>query len=342
MRAIAERWVPVAVVSNTGGYERQLIDAEGVEFVSLPHWGRSRMTLLPRGLAKQLRRGDLVYLHEGWTPSNAWAAIVCTAKKIPFVVMPHGVYDPAIVDGLRFRRARISLERWVLRQAYAVHVFFESEADDISRIFGSVRCVSVTTGWELPGPRSDSDACDPEPFLSWMGRYDVKHKGIDRLLKSLATLPPSQRPYLRMRGDDHRGGKGEVVSMVEALSLQSHVEVGSSLDATEIGAFLRSSRGSVHVPRWEAFGRSILDAIESEVPVLLSREPRIAGALAEANAALVIDADDVGALAAALAEFFYSPPRTADAATEWVGSQLSWGSRVERLRCALGVAQRQE
>src|SRR5688572_7927734 len=83
------------------GYETTLLHASKGEAGHVVHSGGRRPTFIPWGLGKRLRSDDLLVLHEGWTLSNVFAAAVARRRRIPYVTMPHGVYEPGVMRGLR-------------------------------------------------------------------------------------------------------------------------------------------------------------------------------------------------------------------------------------------------
>jgi glycosyltransferase involved in cell wall biosynthesis len=330
---VAEHHVPTLILSAKDGFTSELVQGPNLTFGTLRHSGKQRMTMVPRGLMQVLRSGDVVFLHEGWTLSNYAAGLICVMKKIPYVVMPHGVYAPELVSSLRLVKIRSLFERALLRHAAATHVFFEREKSELEGLFGSLPTVVVTTGFDSI---KISGAGESSPrYFSWLGRYDVEHKGIDRLLKALAQIASDERPRLVMHGPDHRGDKKKVLAMVSSLGLEKSVSVEGELTPDESRAFLEASSGFVHVPRWEAFGRTIVEAMSLGVPVLLSSDAQIAGVLEEAGAATIVDANDHEALKQSLIDFNRISRSTGRFGRVWVQENLSWESRIRELSSQL-------
>jgi glycosyltransferase involved in cell wall biosynthesis len=334
MHAFAQLAVPVLIVHAKGGYSSHLVEESGLEFFDLPHWGAARMTLIPRGLARVIREGDLVYLHEGWTLSNVVAALICRLKRIPYIIMPHGVYEPKIVDGLRLKGARLIAERMVARNALAVHVFFPEEEIDIRHLLGAVRTFAVATGYDVPVLERKQDG-PGRPYLAWLGRYDIEHKGIDRLLLALSTVPEERRPMVVMHGPDHRGDRVRTLAMVRSYGLEHSVTVAEELAPEEARRFLRDAAAFVHFARWEAFGRTIVEALAQEAPVLLASDARIAQYLGSAGVATIFDASQPREVGRVLEEAARTPSMMRPAGRTWIEENLSWESRVAAVRAAL-------
>ena len=89
----------------------------GLTAQTVAHAGRRRWSRHPVGLERHLGEHDLLVLHEGWVANNLVAAAAARRAGVPYVVMPHGVYEPAWMRylkppmWLRSRLERQMLER---------------------------------------------------------------------------------------------------------------------------------------------------------------------------------------------------------------------------------------
>lgn len=333
MAELAKAGFNVDIVTAKGGYSDQLAHGPRLQHVQLPHYGRGRMSYLPRSFGSLISPGDLLYLHEGWTPSNIAAAWHCKRHGIPYIVLPHGVYEPRIVETLKSAPGRHQLERWVLENARAVHLFFHEEAEDLRKLAPGARPVVAMTGMDIP--RQQWQPSDEQSYIAWLGRYDVLHKGIDTLFEALAMIPELQRPRIEMRGPDYFGGKEETSSLARRYDIQDSVTVGPDLPSEEVLPFLLGSRAFVHVPRWEAYGRTIVESLALGVPVLLGDGARIAGTLNLAGAAKVVSSHDPASIAEGLAGQI--PPELGSRGREWAVTHASWDSAISQLTDQLNM-----
>lgn len=329
MAAIAEQDVDVVVLSAAGGFDRVLVDAPRLRFEAIEHWGRGRMTMVPRGLGRHVRRGDLVYLHEGWTVSNIVASLVCRLRSIDYVVFPHGVYSPGITEHLRLLKVRAFIEDKVLRRALAVHLFFDSEIAEAAAVSASASTVVSMTGLDLPDVKWEGGQTDR--YIAWVGRYDIHHKGIDTLVDSISRMAPDDRPRIRMHGPDHLGDKARVQQLIGERQLGDWIDVGGELNPAQVREFLLGSVGFIHVPRWEAFGRTIVEALSVGCPVVLASAAHISTQLEAHSAAAIIDGESPSEIAEALSGLWHGHIKTGPAGREWVANELSWDARSRDL-----------
>ncbi|PVZ03960.1 glycosyltransferase family 4 protein [Actinomycetospora cinnamomea] len=305
--------------AGPGSYRSDLGDS-GVSGRSVAHTGASRNTYLPWGLLTFLRSGDLLLLHEGWTASNLLASFAARLRGVPYVVIPHGVYHNQIVQLQRLRRVRAKIEKWILENAMAVHIFFESEKDDVSRIAPGARMIVSATAYEAEPSAVWSGSGG---YVGWFGRIDIHHKGLDLLLNALTSLDPSVRPRLRLRGPDHLGDGVRLREMILEMGLTEWVQLeGPFRDVSERDEFIGGARVIVHPARWEAFGRTIVEALSVGAPVAVSSACAIAPTLKAHDAAFIFDTE---AELAAVLSLECDISTYARKGREWLARDLTWG-----------------
>lgn len=300
--------------------------ATQTEVVHLAHRGRRRLTTYPRGLEKLIRAGDVLILHEGWVPANFVAARAARSRRVPFIVMPHGVYERAWRSYLRGPvRFREKVEGALLKRAAAVHLFFESEAADVLRLAPQARVLVAPTGFTVPQERWSAGGT----YLAWVGRYDPYHKGLDLLVDAVARLPEARRPLIRLRGYDYRGGQTRLSARVSEAGVAPWVDIGPAVEGAAKSAFMLGAAGYVHPSRWESYGIALVEALALGLPTLASARIRMAPSLAAAGAALLADPDPV-ALADGLEQLMDVPIELGAKARSFVSTELSWDRILPR------------
>jgi glycosyltransferase involved in cell wall biosynthesis len=201
----------------------------------------------------------------------------------------------------------------------------------------SPRATPVVSVTGLDVPKQTWEPSLSDEYIAWIGRYDIHHKGIDYLLAAVKLLEPNERPRIKMRGPDHLGDKVQVEKQIHDLGLEEWVELGGELSPDEAREFLRHSQGFVHVPRWEAFGRTIVEALSLGCPVLLGAEAHIAGILGPAGAARIVTGAEPSSIASGLVELARGAVETGPAGRVWVTQELSWASRAGDLSSQLAA-----
>lgn len=305
----------------------------GLTALAVPHHGHRRATLRPVALDRHLGRNDLLVLHEGWVTNNIVAASHARSAGVPYVVMPHGVYDPAWMTYLkppRFLRDR--LERRVLEGAAAVHMFFDSEIADVRAIAPRANFITVPTGFELPAERWTGGG----GYLGWVGRIDPVHKGLDVLVGAIARMKPGDRPLLRIRGYDYKGGVAALQRQIAECELEKWVRLEGAISGDEKTRFIQHADGYIHPSRWECHSIALLENLSMGVPCLVSNAIHIAGTLQHAGAALLSRPDEAG-LAAALPQLAARCTDIGSRGRALIAGSFGWSTIVPQFQSALGT-----
>jgi glycosyltransferase involved in cell wall biosynthesis len=311
------------VVVHAGGSRLSpdpVLNVSGVDDVAIRHLGRRRPTYVPLGLRRLLRPGDVLLLHEGWVLSNYAAAAIARLSRVPYVVVPHGVYEPGIRSTLKPpRHIRTALERTVLEGALAVHIFWDGERALVEDIAPRARTIVAPTGFSAPWAPSTGGG----GYVAWLGRYDPDHKGLDVLVRGLALLDPAIRPVLRMHGPDYSGGFEALKSLVAELGLERWVQLGGPVHGDEKQDFLARADGYVHPSRWESHSIALLENLSIGVPSVVSSAIHIAPELVAGDAAIVAPPTPEG-IAAGLRALPAAAPRLRERGPAFIRDRLAW------------------
>lgn len=284
------------------------------------HIGRGRQLQIPL-LHELFKVGDVLVLHEGWVTSNIIAAASARRHGVPYVMVPHGVYEPTIIRDLKQPRViRSWFESRMIRKASAIHVFHEPEQAVVTAVSSARSFIIAPTGYNLsPGTKWKPGGA----YLAWFGRYSVEHKGIDLMLAAYAMIPPHQRLPLHMHGSDYEGGLAETIELVLAFGLTDWVTVGGSVYGDDKLNFLLGSAGLLFPSRWESHSIALLEALSLGMPILLNKSIHIASALATAGAVETVDYTDMFTASSAITQLT-TRIELSLLAQRFVTSDLNW------------------
>jgi glycosyltransferase involved in cell wall biosynthesis len=338
VRRLSEAWAragdePVIAFDGHGQPFRE----DGIEWRPVRHVGPARARL-PIRFAATLRSADVLVLNSAWTIGNLTFGAAARRRAVPYVLAPRGAYDPLIVSrGRRRKRAWwLMFERRLVRLAAAVHVFFPDQRHHLEALGYSGPFVVAPNGVSVPeGTVWDGGSGG---YVLYLGRFDPEHKGLDLLLRGLATLPEARRPTVHLHGPDWRGGKKAVIDLIARLGLHEHVHVGPPLYGGQKWRALSRAAAFAYPSRWEGFGNSLAEAAVVGVPAMATPYP-LALHLAAEGACTVVDPEP-----AAMGAWLAGVGRARDAATEpcrsvSVRDELGWdavaGLWLDQLRTIL-------
>lgn len=209
---------------------------------------------------------------------------------------------------------------------------------------GRVRVVPLGTDPEIfhPGldPRSFAETRRlPEGrWLLTVARL-AAHKGIDTTIRALRLLGP-RFPDLRYAVV----GRGGELAALEALARDEGVSdrVRFLTDVSDLELPLAYAHATIYVgvsrqtaKDVEGFGISLLEAQSSGIPVVAGRSGGMADAVHDGETGVLVDSEDPGSVAAAIAEFLENPARGkrfGDAGRDAVERFFNWPRVVTDLR----------
>lgn len=337
-RAQAESGAEVCVLhedriypqGQVGFVSKELCD--GLTERSVPHHGQHRVTRWPVAIDRHLGQHDLLVLHEGWVPSNLIAAAAARRAGVPYVVMPHGVYEPAWTTYLKPPMwLRRPLERRLLEGAAAVHVFFESEISGVAALAPGATFMTVPTGFDVPEEQWTGGG----GYVGWIGRIDPFNKGLDVVARAIALLPPDQRPVIRIHGYDYKGGIARLQHLIEAEGVGEWMHLDGVLTGRNKTRFLQRADGCIHPSRWDCHSIALLENLALGVPCIVSNGIHIAKTLERSRAAVLAPLTERG-LADAFRELKTAASDVSRHGRALVDAAFNWTTLMPQFQQALG------
>ncbi len=300
---------------------------EGVTFRSIAL--RMRHSLqYPKGLKEILPGHDVLFLHSGWTPYNLWGARLARQAGVPYVLVPHGAYEPEVLARSRATKLlwRNTSERTVIEGASAVHVFFEGEQRNISAVGADCPVLVAPNAVDVPSDRRWDGGSGG--YLLWIGRYDIHHKGLDILIDAFSRLP-TPRPPLVMRGTGEEG-RADLERYAEKRGVHD-VLIEGPVEGDDKWDHLCRARAFAFASRYDSHSIAIMEAAALGVPIAAANNTYVGHYLASEGAAAGAPAEP-DAFASALAEVLSDEGvRYGATAGYLVRSSVSWESSARNL-----------
>lgn len=236
--ALTAKGVDNSVVSLSDPRSEPRLFASGVRHVPCGNALVPRLGLpsSPRALgvlAREIKRTDVVHLHELWHGPEVASGILSRMAVQPYVVSPHGGLDPYSVRYYRRlkRLAWAAYQRRILDGASRVHALTVQEESDVLRagVRAPVRVIpnGVNALAIEKVLRQGGDGGGPQPpYIVYLGRIDPR-KGLDALIDAFSAVVAARSdvslvlagpdlaglwPTLRDRAQ--RAGLGEKVSYI--------------------------------------------------------------------------------------------------------------------------------
>ena len=267
----------------------------------------------PRVMQPQLREQppDVVHMHSVFQTKQAMLALQLKRQGIPYVIKPAGGLLPQILRRGRSQKLLYSflLEKRRFRNAGAIAVVTPREQENVRafvpRYRGIIRWMPnpVDTqsleGQKWQGIQPESSG---QKRVVYLGRFDVLHKGIDRLVAIARHLPQVE---FHLYGTEDAKTKAWLDSLRH--DQPSNVFFHQPVYGVEKFRVLAEASLYIQPARWEVFGISIAEAMYLGTPCAVADTINFAELFQQHELGVVFPSDNPQDAAICLAKALENP-----------------------------------
>lgn len=242
-------------------------------------------------LIHQETEETIFHFHGAYIPQFYQVAKLLVKYQKSYFFTPHGGYNSIGMKRSRFKKKiYIRLfEKFIVHHAKAIHLIGESELDGTREVFGDVPCVLIPNGQEMQA-FSPKDCLGTEHVVfGFIGRLDIKTKGLDLLLAGFAQLLKLKvdgQFYLHIIGDGKERVKLD--ALVSLYGIENNVKFLGSLYGQEKSNAIDEMDFLCLTSRNEGLPGVVLEASSRAVPVIVSPETNMAGFVKKYNSGFAL------------------------------------------------------
>ena len=252
---------------------------------------------------------DIVHIHNLFLFPQFAAARAARRAGVPYIVSLHGALDPYLrTRGRRRKAVNDALwQRRMLEGARAIHLLTDTECQQTADIAPCVPRAVVPSGIVVDRFAGLADGSlfrrrhldgESGPLVLYLGRISHK-KGLGTLLDAFAevrrTIPSAA---LAIVGPDDEGLTPGLKQRARRLGLTQGVTFTGPLYDKELQSALAACDAWVLPSHTENFGIAVIEALAAGCPVICSPGVGVAGAMANAEAGLIVQRDPSSVAAA--------------------------------------------
>ncbi|MDB4311152.1 glycosyltransferase [bacterium] len=304
---------------------------------------------IPQSFLDELDSGKLkldgAVLHGAYSPQVFSLARALRHRGIPYIFMPHDPYVKELRNHHAFRKFIYwhLCEKWVIRRAAAVQLLSPAHEIPLREQGMKVPVFTVANGCDPSDLiHMAQDARTPgreDTFrIQYLGRMDRNHKGLDLLIigyaQFLDTIDKDEKIQLVLSGNDWED-RGSLEDLAKSLGLGEKILFTGRLPEHSITIHSRADF-CVLTSRFDGFGLTLIEAMMTSRPVLVSREAGIADHVVKANAGFVVDPNP-DSIAKGLIDAWESRSQLmqmGQAGHDYVTRELTWQSIAEQSAAA--------
>ena len=252
-------------------------------------------------LDDQVRKYDLLHIHELWHHPHFTASKAARRASKPYVVSPHGMLSPWALGHKAWKKRVywLSVQRSILKRAAAIHALSDDEVNHI-RDRGLDNLVALIPNGIDPGdyqalpPRDALYQLYPElegkQVVLFLGRIHPI-KGLDLLASAFGEIARQREDVcLVVAGPDNYGYRSQIESILREKDVLQKCVFTGMLTGREKLAVLGGSDILVLPSYSEVRGLVTLEGMICRLPVIITKQcsfPEVT----DAGAGLVIDTD---------------------------------------------------
>jgi glycosyltransferase involved in cell wall biosynthesis len=279
-----------------------------------PAWGPlSWHPSISKVLSEMMQEVDVVHVHGAFEEIQYRAGRVSHQLHRPYVFTPTNALTAAACSRRATKKkVYINLRlRRVLQQAACIHASTESERDGMAWLNLRPPIIVESNGIELEDfaklPALGSfiknfPSLQGKNIVLFLGRLSPE-KGLELLLsafaKTIASIDAANRPALVLAGPDAAGYQSKLESIIQSLSLQSHVVFTGMLSGAERCKALVDAEVTVLPSFTENFGLVVAESVAAGTPVIVTEGVGLSALVRKAGVGSVVRYD-IDALAAEL------------------------------------------
>lgn len=220
---------------------------------------------------------DLIHIHGVWMYPQYIAAKFSLIKNIPFIVSPHGMYEPWLwTKGTLKKKLYFNmLSKGLFSRASVIHAITQDEKRNLKTLFPKTEIQVIPNLIDFTKHEYYESSNEHERYLFYLGRLHEK-KGIELIIKSLAKLN-DKTIKLKIAGafTDY---KKDLEKIIEELNLNNRVQFLGLLKGEEKLDVYKNAFVFAAPSYSEVVGMVNLEAASQKTPVIttfqtgLSRE----------------------------------------------------------------------
>ena len=229
-------------------------------------------------LVDALAHADVCHVHGLWNVPEWWATHLARRRRIPYVVSPRGMLQPAALRRGRWRKAAAYrlLEARNLRHASMLHATSDQEADALRALGLDVPIAVVPNGVDLAaadaaprGYRARLGIPDDAFVVLFLGRLH-RIKRLDLVADAFAAARAGRQAlHLVIAGPDEHRLLPDIYARLAAH--RGAVHAIGAVDGAEKWALLKDADVSVQCSDSESFGLAVVESLAAGVPVVTTR-----------------------------------------------------------------------
>jgi glycosyltransferase involved in cell wall biosynthesis len=214
---------------------------------------------------------ELIHIHGVWMFPQHIAAKLAVKNKIPFILTPHGMYEPWLwTKGTLKKKLYFHiLSKNLFSKAFRIHAITKDEKNNLKKLFSKSEFVEIPNLIKNKDIHLQNLEVNNEKYILYLGRLHEK-KGIDILIKSFSNLE-DKNIKLKIAGGLNEY-KSKLDALVGQLKLEKRIEFLGLVKGQQKNGLFRNAYVFVAPSFSEVVGMVNLEAALQQTPVITTHQ----------------------------------------------------------------------
>lgn len=288
-------------------------------------------------MVPSLKEYELIHIHGMFNLNNILLARILKKLDIPYILSTHGNLMEESLKKSKYKKklAIHLLIKNMLKNAKAIHALNNREAEDILKVYNHERIEVIPNGvGSTLFNKKESDFSAEQLNLLYIGRLDVKTKGLDILLNALDVPWFKEKVQLFLVGPYVSNKDREYIEnrIQESTILQQLVKIeGPKYDA-EKKCYYKKADVFIHTSRHEGMPMAVLESMVEGVPVIVTPGTNMVSLVQQSSGGFVTELEDKSIRETVKYIHSLSPGvlyKMGLQAKTWTQKELSWNQIAE-------------
>lgn len=236
-------------------------------------------------LPSPFRNPDLVVFHGVYYKKYINFYKEMKSRDIPYIIVPR----VSLTSGAQKQKyikkkiGNLLYFKKFIKNAECIHYLTENEFKE-SNSFGKKSFI-VGNGVNLPNIHSNSNT--GKLNLTFIGRYDIKHKGLDILTEAVSSMKFDLRRYnikINLFGSDYNNGKKYINNKIEEKKIGDILCVNNAVFNEDKISVLENTDIFLSPSRFEGHPMAVVEAMAYGIPCIITKGTNMIEILHEYNA----------------------------------------------------------
>lgn len=264
--------VPMHIKAQSQNADVALVNYTNIKVDGIKQLDYSGSTGFPLYLPKPFDKPDIVIFHGVNLIENIKVYRNLIKEDVPYIIIPHGELSDEALKKKWFKKkiAYLLFFNSFIKRARAIQCLSQREADASSLAINKFVVPNGMFMHKIKTLHTDREGM----MLLFIGRLDIKIKGIDLLIKAVFDICDYMRENkikLNIYGPNKNNETVKISKTIKKYGVEDLIILGDAVFGEEKTSLIENSDVFIQTSRSEGMPMGILEALSYGMPVIITR-----------------------------------------------------------------------